>query len=178
MSALAIRCQDKITEVLYPIEQLITKAKVGQPGWTGGERIALPTTVQTRIPMSTMYTGAKATCHASKRYVQRRNEGLMHWANNKNSALRLNVKPKSRNRSMGHGDPHSDQAHHDRPGARKSCTHPVGLKQTSPGSACKVHLNKNSRLCGRNCWSTQMPTDAQTLRRIWPQPHQRLVCWT
>ena len=29
MSALAIRCQDKITEVLYPIEQLITKAKVG-----------------------------------------------------------------------------------------------------------------------------------------------------
>ena len=42
MSALATRCQDKITEALYPIEQLMTEAKVGQPGWTGGERTATP----------------------------------------------------------------------------------------------------------------------------------------
>ena len=42
MSALVIRCQDKITEALYPIEQLITEAKVGQPGQTGGERTATP----------------------------------------------------------------------------------------------------------------------------------------
>ena len=42
MSALAIRCQDKITEALYPIEQLITEAQMGQPGWTGGERTATP----------------------------------------------------------------------------------------------------------------------------------------
>ena len=34
-------------------------------------------------------------------------------AHNKNSALRLNEKPKSR--SMGQGDPHGDQAHIDRP---------------------------------------------------------------
>ena len=42
MPALATRCQDKITEALYPIEQLITKAKVGQPVQTGGERTATP----------------------------------------------------------------------------------------------------------------------------------------
>ena len=60
----------------------------------------------------------------------------MDVTNNKNSAVTLNEKPKSRNRSMGQGDLHSDQAHHDRPSARKSCTHPVGLKLTSPGSTC------------------------------------------
>ena len=48
-------------------------------------------------------------------------------ANNKYSAPRLNEKPKSRSRSMGQGDPHSDHAHIDRPGARKSCTHPAGI---------------------------------------------------
>ena len=42
MLALAMCCQDKITEALYPIEQLITESQVGQPGWTGGERTATP----------------------------------------------------------------------------------------------------------------------------------------
>ena len=36
MSALAIRCQPKITEALYPIEQLITESQMGQPVQTGG----------------------------------------------------------------------------------------------------------------------------------------------
>ena len=75
---------------------------------------------------------------------------------NKNSALRLNEKPKSW--SMGQCDPNGDQAHIDRPNARKSCMQVPLVKFTS--------INKQD-VVGRNCWSTQIkPTDARRMQGI------------
>ena len=217
MSALAIRCQDKITEALHPIGQLITKAKVGQPSWTGGERTATPlcsaqgstpapslareqsrrkkrtplteecferlrtlTFFETRIRMSnsprlprkeactskdqhgwrTRRT-RQAGCNLRAKLQNRRGpwsstnetmarrrppfpangahsdgelagavEGLIRWRSQDGGGKQQVQQREAKEQEQEHGarDPHSDHAHHDRPGARKSCTHPVVIE--------------------------------------------------
>ena len=81
----------------------------------------------------------------------------MDVANNKYSAPRHNEKPKSRSRSMGQRDPH-------RPGARKSCTHPVEIETDITRFRYKVHRSR--------------PRMREGCMELWPQSNLRLVCWT